>query len=83
MVVGVFVVVIALKRIMSLASICGAVAFPVSALIFYFGQWDVFAYAAVMSGFVIWLHRDNIKRLMTGTELPIGAKKKSGKGSAT
>ena len=82
-VVGVFVVVIALKRIMSLASICGAVAFPVSALIFYFGQWDVFAYAAVMSGFVIWLHRDNIKRLMTGTELPIGAKKKSGKGSAT
>lgn len=81
-VTGVFVVVMALKRIISLASICGAAAFPVSALIFYFGQWQYFAYAAVMGGFVIWLHRDNIRRLRAGAELPIGAKKKDGKGNA-
>lgn len=78
---AVFLVALAFKRIISLASICGAVTFPVSALIFHWGEWQYFAYAFVMGGFVIWLHRSNIKRLLEGTETPIGAKKQSGKGS--
>ncbi len=82
-VLGTFLVVLAARRIISLASISGAVAFPLSALIFHWGEWHYFVYALVVGGFVIWLHRENIKRLAKGTEAPIGLKKKQdGKGSS-
>lgn len=82
-VLGVFLLVLAARRIISLASVCGAAAFPVSALIFHFGEWDFCAYAAAVGAFIIWLHRANIKRIVSGTEAPIGAgKKQNGKGKS-
>lgn len=81
-VLGTFLVVLAARRIISLASISGAVAFPLSALVLHWGEWHYFVYALVVGGFVIWLHRENIKRLAKGTEAPIGLKKKDGKGSS-
>ena len=82
-VLGTFLVVLAARRIISLASICGAASFSLSALVFHWGEWYYFVYALVVGGFVIWLHRENIKRLAQGAEAPIGLKKKQdGKGSS-
>ncbi len=76
-VLGVFFIALALRRIISLASICGAASFPVAALVFHFGQWYYFVFAVVVGGFVIWLHRENIKRLAAGTEAPVTARRRN------
>ena len=70
---GVFAIMLAISRIVSLSSICGAIA--VSALMFGFGQplpYQIFAIAAGI--YVIWRHRSNIQRLLAGTEPKIGQK---------
>lgn len=70
---GVFGVVLALSRIVSLSSIAGAIS--VSVLMLVFGQplpYSLFAVAG--SFYVLWLHRSNIQRLLTGTEARLGQK---------
>lgn len=70
---GVFAVVLAISRIVSLSSIAGAIA--VSALMFLLHQplpYQLFAIAAGI--YVIWRHRSNIQRLLAGTEPQIGQK---------
>lgn len=41
---------------------------PITTLIFFFGQWVVFALSVLLAGLVIWAHRSNIVRLVRGTE---------------
>lgn len=70
---GVFGLVFAISRIVSLSSIVGAIA--VSGLMFWAGQplaYEVFAIAGGI--FVIWRHRTNIQRLWAGTEPRFGEK---------
>jgi acyl phosphate:glycerol-3-phosphate acyltransferase len=85
-VVLVFVACFYLTRIISLASILGAVTFP---LIFlgislWRGQpvlgerWPLLAFAVIVGGMVIWKHRGNIKRLRAGTEPRFGKPAKAG-----
>lgn len=82
-VLGVFLVVLAIRRIISLASVCGALTFPVGTLIFHPGDWFSIGFALATGLFIVWLHRANIKRLIEGTEAPITAKKeKREKGAA-
>lgn len=68
---GVFAVVLAISRIVSLGSITGAIAVPV--LMIILGQplpYQLFAGAAGL--YVILRHRSNIERLLAGTEPQVG-----------
>jgi len=68
---GVFVVVLALSRIVSLSSIAGAIA--VSLLMIFLGQplpYQLFA--GIAGWYVILRHRSNIQRLIAGTEPQLG-----------
>lgn len=70
---GVFGVVMAISRIVSLSSIMAAIA--LSGIMFFLGQplaYKLFAIAASL--YVIWLHRSNIQRLLAGTEPKVGQK---------
>ncbi len=70
---GVFAVMMAISRIVSLSSISGAIA--VSLFMIIFKQplaYQIFAIAAGI--YVIWRHRSNIQRLLSGTEPKLGQK---------
>lgn len=77
---AIFLVVVIASRIVSLASITVAVAYPILTLIFgLVGQdpyllWDVLV-ALCVGGAVVWMHRANIRRLIDGTEHKFGQKK--------
>lgn len=79
----IFLVEVAITRIVSLGSIIIAALYPVGTLIFLLAQGAgaptvVFSTACcvVMAAMVIWLHRSNIERLKNGTEYRFGEKKK-------
>ncbi|MDF5727354.1 MAG: glycerol-3-phosphate 1-O-acyltransferase PlsY, partial [Rhizonema sp. PD38] len=70
---GVFAVVIAISRIVSLSSICGAIC--VSILMALLHQPLPYILLGVFGGlFVIFRHRSNIERLLAGTEPKLGQK---------
>ena len=59
--------IILLTRYVSLASITGAVILPI--LMFVFGKPDfIIIFGVLISAFVIYSHKDNIKRLLNGNE---------------
>lgn len=73
---GIFLVIVALTRYVSLGSIIASVAFPVAA--FIKGNSPVFViFSAVLAALAIARHSANIKRLLNGTEAKLGSKKKS------
>ena len=59
-------------RISSVGGLCAAVAAPVAAI--YFGRTDLVAMLMACSLIVMWMHRENIERLIAGTEPRVGAK---------
>lgn len=68
---GVFGLSISITRIVSISSIFGALA--VAILMFVYHQPTAYViFTAVGGGYVIWLHRTNIQRLLTGTEPQLG-----------
>ena len=70
---GVFGLMLALSRIVSLSSIAGAIA--VSVLMLFFAQpLPYLLFAVAGSLYVLWLHRSNIQRLLAGTEARLGQK---------
>jgi glycerol-3-phosphate acyltransferase PlsY len=65
----------AIFRFSSLAALVATVASPL--IIWYFGYPQIAAMFAVLAA-VVWIkHRDNISRLLAGTESQIGGKKKA------
>jgi acyl phosphate:glycerol-3-phosphate acyltransferase len=69
---AVWIAVVALSRISSLAGLCAAVAAPIAAWSLGF---DASApYLAAIAALIIWLHRANIGRLRNGTEPRLGSK---------
>ena len=70
---GVFAVVVAISRIVSLSSIAGAIAVSVVMLLLH--QPLPYVLFAVTAGlYVIFRHRSNIQRLLVGTEPKLGQK---------
>jgi acyl phosphate:glycerol-3-phosphate acyltransferase len=61
-------------RISSLGGLIAAMTAPVAAA--YFGRYDLVAMLVACSLIVFWKHRENIERLLDGTEPRIGAKAK-------
>jgi glycerol-3-phosphate acyltransferase PlsY len=72
--VGVGVPVIVISRYVSLGSILGALAGSVAVILLVaFGQMDVLSLLFVVIGlFIVIAHRDNIQRLLNGTERKLG-----------
>ncbi len=72
----IFIILVALSRYVSLASITAAVCLP--GLVYYFHR-DIFltALTLLVALLVIYRHRGNIGRLLNGTELKIGDHNKS------
>jgi glycerol-3-phosphate acyltransferase PlsY len=63
---------IAIVRIVSVASMLTAVALPVVAWVIYPGRTPLMVVSLIASVFVIWRHRTNIARLIRGEEPRIG-----------
>jgi acyl phosphate:glycerol-3-phosphate acyltransferase len=64
-----------LMRYSSLAALVAAMVAPIAAG-FMIGSIHIVTAVAVMSALLIWRHRANIQRLLSGTESRIGSKKK-------
>lgn len=64
---------LAVLRISSLAGMTAAVSAPVSAA--FFGRLDLVPLLLALALIVLWKHRENIERLLSGTEPRIGKKR--------
>ena len=75
--IGVFAVIVAITRYVSLASILGAASFPIFAWFFVHGDKPAFFVAVqiIVSGLIIVKHHANIGRLLSGTENRFGTPK--------
>ena len=68
---GAFVVLVALTRYVSLGSVAAAALLPVTTFFVYRGAPDfmwIMLLGTLIGGMVIWAHRANIGRLLSGTE---------------
>ncbi len=76
--IGVFAVVLAVSRYVSLASIAGSACFPVFAWFMTRGDRPAFfiAVQCAVALLIIVKHHQNIRRLLSGTESRFGARKK-------
>ena len=63
---------LAVTRISSLAGMSAVVAAALAAV--FFGWWTFAKALALVAVLVLWLHRENIKRLAAGTEPKVGSK---------
>ncbi len=81
-VVLIFVPIVPISGYVSLAAVTGAVGYPVVTLIrqFLAGRVNMIEIGliCVITAMVLYLHRSNIKRLITKTENPVMGKKKTG-----
>ena len=67
----IFLVVLAVSRIVSAASITAALALPIVVALSSYEQY--FLMSLVMTALVVWRHRENIGRLAAGNEPALGA----------
>jgi glycerol-3-phosphate acyltransferase PlsY len=66
---GLFVIIVALTRYVSLGAICATLCFLVLSFVPVFGHGAGFhVFACLMAAIVVLKHRDNIGRLLSGTE---------------
>ena len=71
-------VLIALTRMVSLGSITAAILFPILVLFIktnYIVEGNYFIYSLIIAVMVVFNHRENVKRLLSGTERKLGEKK--------
>lgn len=72
-----FFILFCITRYVSIGSLYMSLAFPICVLIFYPGQWHLFAVSAIF-WLMAWVrHKENIKRLLNGTENRFERKKKN------
>lgn len=72
---GIFLLLSALTRYVSLGSVVCSASAPISVAIFYPGHSFALLLVTVIAVLVIWAHRGNIKRLVKGTESKFHFKK--------
>jgi len=85
-VLGTFLVMVLLVRIMSVGSLSAAAAFPVSTALLLHGDlgrfWPHLVVSVLGSAFAFYRHRDNIRRLMEGNEPRIRLKRGPSRGES-
>lgn len=72
---GTWLIVIVITRMVSLGSVIIAVEFPLICLWLYRGDWPIIIFAFVGAALVIWRHRANIGRIIHGEEPKISLKR--------
>ena len=65
---AVFVIAFAITRYVSLGSVLGALTCSIGFGVVYYGDWIVMAGGIFIGLLAIYMHRSNIRRLLTGTE---------------
>ena len=73
----IFIAILALTRYVSLASILGSLSAVVAMAVFMGTDrvpWEYLVYIVVVVALIIYQHRDNISRLLSGTESKLGQK---------
>jgi glycerol-3-phosphate acyltransferase PlsY len=70
---AVFVVVTAVGRFVSLGTITGSLAFPLLVL-FFRGAQELFFGSLAIAALIVFRHKDNVRRLLSGTERKLGEK---------
>lgn len=68
---AVFVIAFAITRYVSLGSVLGALICSIGFGVRYYGDWAVMAGGIFIGLLAIYMHRSNIRRLLTGTESKI------------
>jgi acyl phosphate:glycerol-3-phosphate acyltransferase len=71
---GVWLVVFAIGRYVSLASICAAAAIPIATWLIL-KDATLIVFTAIVGAVAIYKHKSNIQRLLSGTESRVGTKK--------
>lgn len=69
------ILIMAVTRYVSLGSVLGAVLLVVLALIFRMGDTPYIVFCVICAALAVFMHRSNIKRLLSGTENKLGSKK--------
>lgn len=67
-VLGVFIVVLAITNYVSIGSMVAAISFPLTAWLLFGYPWPMILFGVIISSLIIFTHRKNIKRLINGTE---------------
>lgn len=75
--IALFAVIVLTTRYVSAGSVAAALACPLLALYYYWGDWLCWGVITAVALVVVWAHRGNIDRLRHGTERRIGDKKKA------
>jgi len=74
--VGLFLIIVAATRYVSVASVMAAASFPVLAWVLHeYVEPPQLILIALGSALVVWKHRQNIARIVAGTESKVGAKR--------
>jgi len=68
LILAVFAVAYGLTKFVSLGSVLGAVAFAISFVVLHHDSWIVMACGILMAAVTIFMHRENIVRLLKGQE---------------
>jgi glycerol-3-phosphate acyltransferase PlsY len=77
---AVWVTVLGTTGFVSLASMLGALTFPIAVRLLAPGSHYVFWAGVVLAAFIVFTHRANIGRLLTGTENRFGRRSRAAKG---
>ena len=72
---GGFLVLVILTKYVSLGSVWAGASFPFATW-FVYQDWIIALFGALLGGLVVYMHRANIKRLLTGTENKFSLHKK-------
>ncbi len=75
---GVFVILVAMTRYVSLGSVVTAVLAPIMFHLFFPSQWFGLLLIIITASLLVWSHRSNIVRLLTGKESKFSFKRQEG-----
>ena len=73
----IFIITVWLSRYVSLGSIIATAVFPILACLIYRHGYSANFFSFVVAFFIIYRHKDNIRRLLNGTESKFGSKKQT------
>lgn len=73
---AIFIVLVVVTRYVSVGSIAAAAACPFVSLYYFWGNWPAVILCCLAAMTIFWAHRENIQRLLAGSENRIGSKKK-------
>lgn len=77
---GAFIILVAITRFVSLGSLAVGIGFPLTTAIFIGGAEQI-VLATIIGGLLVWGHRANVKRLVTGTENKFSFRRKKAGGT--